>query len=348
MRSVGSRSSHRLRMRCELETLLHTVPLHDPCSEMTTAVAYEMRDEARRADAGSFTSPCRDGWRRADDPACCGGGRRIVGSGAQDEAERVAGGGRKREAARSHLIDVASAQLADHHADGVATQRLLHRPQHVASVRGCDRDQVFGNDAGFVQTGSIGRAILGEREVLGDPDRISPWCISSWCRTVWHGTIWRGGVARRRARFFRRVSGARTIEWPRWPLASLASAARAARASAKPVAAAISVSRVAAISCSALPLSPPPRTPSIRGIPSVSGTPTSPARPVAVSAVHSARRSRSMRTASPSAEEEKTGRTAKAMGCMSKEAVFQDAVFQDATDGTVAGGGMYNVHALFY
>src|ERR1700704_587442 len=96
MRSVGSRSSHRLRMGCELETLLHTVPLHDPCSEMTTAVAYEMRDEARRADAGSFTSPCRDGWRRVDDPACCGGGRRIVGGGGPGGGGRGARGGRER------------------------------------------------------------------------------------------------------------------------------------------------------------------------------------------------------------------------------------------------------------
>src|SRR5262249_60045011 len=51
MRSVESRSSHRLRMRCELETLLHTVPLHDPCSEMTTAVAHETHEEPRRTDA---------------------------------------------------------------------------------------------------------------------------------------------------------------------------------------------------------------------------------------------------------------------------------------------------------
>src|SRR5882672_2555406 len=86
MRSVESRSSHRLRMRCELETLLHTVPLHDPCSEMATAVAYEPRDEARRADAVHIAAPCKgEGRRRPDDPARRGSGRSVVRRGAQGE-----------------------------------------------------------------------------------------------------------------------------------------------------------------------------------------------------------------------------------------------------------------------
>src|SRR5262249_20298716 len=99
-RSVESRSSHRLRMRCELETLLHTVPLHDPCSEMTTAVAHETREEPRRTDA--VTALSIEGRRRADDPARRGGGRPVVRRSAQDEAERVAGGGCEREPPRRH------------------------------------------------------------------------------------------------------------------------------------------------------------------------------------------------------------------------------------------------------
>src|SRR5258708_21428242 len=67
MRSVESRSSHRLRMRCELETLLHTVPLHDPCSEMTTAVAHETREEPRRTDPLAALNI--QGRRPARDPA---------------------------------------------------------------------------------------------------------------------------------------------------------------------------------------------------------------------------------------------------------------------------------------
>src|SRR5262245_45314429 len=196
MRSVDSRSSHRLRMRCELEALLHTVPLHDPGSEMTTAVAYQMRDEARRADAvKSFVALCRK-RRRTDDPARRSGGRRIIRRGTQDEAERVAGGGREREPARRHLVDIARAQLADRHADGAAAQRFLHRPQHVAGARGGDRDHMLGRDAGLVETGAVGRAVLGEREILGDPEQASSR----------HGGA---SVARRRA-WFRRVSGART------------------------------------------------------------------------------------------------------------------------------------------
>src|SRR5262249_30230849 len=109
-RSVESRSSHRLRMHCELETLLHTVPLHDPCSEMTTAVAHQPRREARRTDpvrpVGTLP-PMGGGRRPADDPARPGGGRPIVRRGAQDEAERVAGGSREREPPRRYLIDAA-------------------------------------------------------------------------------------------------------------------------------------------------------------------------------------------------------------------------------------------------
>src|SRR5262249_56655567 len=106
-RSVESRSSHRLRMRCELETLLHTVPLHDPCSKMTTAVAHEPREKPQRTDA--VTALSIEGRRRADDPARGGGGRPIVRRGAQDEAERVAGGGRGGEPARRPPIHGAGA-----------------------------------------------------------------------------------------------------------------------------------------------------------------------------------------------------------------------------------------------
>src|SRR4029079_16166297 len=37
----------------------------------------------------------------------------------------------------------------------------------------CDRDQPLGGDAGAVETRPIGRAILGERKVLGDPQQVS-------------------------------------------------------------------------------------------------------------------------------------------------------------------------------
>ena len=93
--------------------------------------------------------------------------------GAQKQAECVAGGGREREPPRRHLIDAAWANFADHNADGAAAQRFLHRPQHIAPARGGDRDQPLGCDAGAVETGPIGRAILGEREILGDPEHVS-------------------------------------------------------------------------------------------------------------------------------------------------------------------------------
>ena len=72
MRSVESRPSHRLRIRCELETLLHTVPLHDPGSGMTATVAREARGQAGRTDAPSFSLACRRGRRageRSERPA---------------------------------------------------------------------------------------------------------------------------------------------------------------------------------------------------------------------------------------------------------------------------------------
>src|SRR5262245_15419976 len=113
------------------------------------------------------------GRRRADDPARRGGGRPIVRRGAQDEAERVAGGGREREPPRHYLIDAAWTHFADHHADGAATQRFLHRPQHVALARGGNRDQPLGSNPDAVETGPIRRAIFGEREILGDPEHVS-------------------------------------------------------------------------------------------------------------------------------------------------------------------------------
>ena len=113
------------------------------------------------------------GRRRADDPARRSGGRPIVRRGAQDEAERVAGGGREREPSRRHLIDAAWTHFADHHADGAATQRFLHRPQRVALARGGNRDQPLGSNPDAVETGPIRRAIFGKREILGDPEHVS-------------------------------------------------------------------------------------------------------------------------------------------------------------------------------
>ena len=42
---------------------------------------------------------------------------------------------------------IGAAHFPDHHADGAAAQRLLHRPQHVASARRRDREQPFRRDA---------------------------------------------------------------------------------------------------------------------------------------------------------------------------------------------------------
>ncbi len=144
---------------------------------MTTAIADEMRgqtmrSQVRRGDVQAIVVLGRMRGCRTDDPAGRGGGRLIRRGRAQDEAGRVAGCGREREAACGHLVDARPAQLADHHADGAAAQRLLHRPQHVASARGGDHDQPFGREADLMQAGSIGQAVLCERQILGDPDRI--------------------------------------------------------------------------------------------------------------------------------------------------------------------------------
>jgi len=88
-----------------------------------------------------------------------------------------------------------------------------------------------GRDAGLVQARSIGNAILDEREVLGDPDR-----IRALLRLVL--TRFRSGVEP----LLRAVSGQRET-----------------------AGSGISVSRVAEISCSAPPPSPPPRISSISG-----------------------------------------------------------------------------------
>jgi len=124
---------------------------------MTTTVAHEAGDETRRADAVYVAIACKGARRRcADNPAGRGGGRLIIGRGAQDEPERVAGRGGEREPPRRHLIDAARAQFADDDADGAAAQRLLHRPQHVETMRSGDRDQVLGSVAALLEAGSVG------------------------------------------------------------------------------------------------------------------------------------------------------------------------------------------------
>ncbi len=58
-----------------------------------------------------------------------------------------------------------------------ARQRSASSIAHSTSrgARGRDRDQPFGRQAGGVETGAIGHAVLGEREILGDPDdAVSP------------------------------------------------------------------------------------------------------------------------------------------------------------------------------
>src|SRR6516165_1121981 len=151
MRSVERRVSHRLSIRCELETLLHTVPLHDPCSGAATAIAHKTHCPARRPDsAASLRGGKRKRTCGADDPARCSGAVRIVWFRTQKKAERAAGCCGKRQPPHRHLIDAARGCLADHHAHGTAAQRLLHRPQHVARARGCDRNQLFGSDSGLL------------------------------------------------------------------------------------------------------------------------------------------------------------------------------------------------------
>jgi hypothetical protein len=127
---------------------------------------------ARFARKSAFTRVFRRAMR-GNNPARRGRGRGIVRRGAQDEPERVAGRGRERKPPRRHLIDVAGAQLADDDANGAAAHRFFHRPQHVAAVRGGDRDQVLGSAAAFLEAGSIGHAVFGEREILGDPEHAS-------------------------------------------------------------------------------------------------------------------------------------------------------------------------------
>src|SRR5260221_6555163 len=152
---VESRSRCRLRMRCELESLLHTVPFHDPCSERATTVAKKTREEAWRTEAVTSLGIAS----RADAPARDGGGRRLVRRAVQDQAERVSGDGGERKPPRRHLIDAARAHFADHHPDRAVAQRFLHRPQHVAPAYSGDRDQPPGSNPHPPTPRAINRAL---------------------------------------------------------------------------------------------------------------------------------------------------------------------------------------------
>src|SRR6516165_3393655 len=154
IRSVESRSSHRLRILCELETLLHTFPLHDPCSGMTTTVARQVHCPARRADVvESRRWKIRRG--RCKHPARCAGGGLIVRLRAQQKPQRVSSCCCERKTARGHMLDAARANLGDHHAERAAAQRFFHRPEHIAHAWGRNRDQVFRSNAGLVEARSV-------------------------------------------------------------------------------------------------------------------------------------------------------------------------------------------------
>jgi hypothetical protein len=78
--------------------------------------------------------------------------------------------GRERKPARGDKVEPSAADLADHHGDGTAAQRLLHRPQHVTGFRRRNRHEPLGTKPEIVETGAVGRAVLAEPHLLGDPD----------------------------------------------------------------------------------------------------------------------------------------------------------------------------------
>src|SRR6266849_1479674 len=176
-RSVESRFSHRLTIRWRIATLFHTIELEHPCSERTATVAGEADAKPRRAGTARHRD-CAGGrarWRRADEEARRRRGGLVRRRAAQQQREGAAAAGREREPARCEKID-AGADRADDGAGAAGTagtagagQRLLHGPQHVAGFRRLNRDQPLGGKAEILEPRPIGRAVLGERHVLGDP-----------------------------------------------------------------------------------------------------------------------------------------------------------------------------------
>src|SRR6266699_179055 len=173
-RSVESRFSHRLTIRWRIATLFHTIELQHPCSERTATVAGEADAKPRRTGTARHRD-CAGGrarWRRADEEARRRRGGLVRRRAAQQQREGAAAAGREREPARCEKID-AGADLADDGAGAAGTagagQRLLHGPQHVAGFRRLNRDQPLGGKAEILEPRPIGRAVLGERHVLGDP-----------------------------------------------------------------------------------------------------------------------------------------------------------------------------------
>jgi hypothetical protein len=80
--------------------------------------------------------------------------------------------GGERKPARSDQIEpIGAADFPDHRADRAATQRFLHRPQHVAGFRRGNRHQLLGKKPEIIETGAVGRAVLAEPHLLGDPEQ---------------------------------------------------------------------------------------------------------------------------------------------------------------------------------
>lgn len=129
-------------------------------------VAGETDGEGGRPGTG-MNGPRR---RPADDPAGRGGGRTDFGLRTQEQSRPPFVRRGERKPAARHAIDgVGFAHLAQNRADGATAQPLLHRPQHVARVRGPYQHERLGRKSDRIEAGSVRRAALRLRHRLGDP-----------------------------------------------------------------------------------------------------------------------------------------------------------------------------------
>ena len=165
-----AQNASRSSKRCS--TLFHSTTMlrgdHGGCARAARPSAADRGREL------FIASSSQEGRCRADDPARRGGGRFVVPASRARAGRTCRRRGRERQRRGRHLIDAAWAHLADHHADGTAAQAssIAHS---TSRPRRCDRGQRLGR-CRPVETGSIGRTVLHEREIFGDPDTFLSAC----------------------------------------------------------------------------------------------------------------------------------------------------------------------------
>ena len=130
------------------------IPRNCPPAARSAPVSCQRENESGAAEAAELV---RLAGRGRDLPARMRGARRIAGLVMQQQAERTALAGRKRQPPRRGEINLA-VQFRDHGRQRAALERLLHGEQRIDRARHARDQQPLGLEPELVEAGAVERA----------------------------------------------------------------------------------------------------------------------------------------------------------------------------------------------